>query len=112
VPIVESTLALNDTRPGDWVYFRNDIRYVGGPMPGENAIRVSVKGATTPRFWGWGDNEGPTLTYAQWKQALIDAFKETMKYPISDVPGYQGWGRFFDVWIVAMRVFDLRMGTW
>lgn len=77
-------------------------------MPGENVIRVSAAGVATPEFWGWPYPESTPLSYAKWKQELMDAFKAYRRYPISDVPGYDGIATFFNVHMVAMRVFDLR----
>jgi hypothetical protein len=109
VPGIAHPCLLNALKPGDWVYFRNDPRYLkkhkGDPMQGENAIMIG-----SDSFWGWGIGQGGAGTYAQWIQALIAAYNEGLpsSQQIKTVPGYDGLEKFFDVMKIGMKIFDLR----
>jgi hypothetical protein len=92
---------------GDWGYIRNDWRYLekhpGGGYQGENIIKVSAS-----IYYGFPAGK---KTYAQWVQALIDAYNSGLppNEHISNIPGFQGNdNKTFDVRTINLNVWKLR----
>jgi hypothetical protein len=126
MPLDDRTVGLSSTKPGDWVYFQNDLRYLqwhGNPdegYQGENVIKVG-----TDRYWGWpisvslgalpyGNRANPRRpANSCWTQILFDAYNSPPVPPnqyTRTIPGYTGTATFFDVAVVGMDIFDLRTG--
>jgi hypothetical protein len=110
MPYPLRSVSLADTKPGDLLSFVNDERYsmFDGPWSCENVIRVSVERVATPRFWGWCADQGATRSYAEWEVKLKEGFKERFGFTPYRITGYDGTAKFFDVWLLAMQVFDIR----
>jgi hypothetical protein len=107
---IERPFRLELTKPGDWMYFKNDARYPDkhpdGGWRGENVIKV---GADT--YWGWGwDGGDKTENYLNWTNKLITEYNRRLPRSqwIYAIPGYTGKAIFFKVNVIAMNVFDLR----
>jgi hypothetical protein len=118
IPFADTTVDLADTSLGDWLYFKNDSRYVdddrhpNGSFRGENVIEViSSPPQGTDRFWGWG-GETAVQTYDGWRATLIAEYNRGLPDGdhITNVPGYTGKASFFDVAKVAEDLFKYRSG--
>ncbi len=121
MPIVSSTVTLDNTKLGDWLYFANDPGYVTGDPPtprgpnqGENVIEsIKSDNPSLSRYMGW-TRKNVYDTYSQWCQELVDAYNNDPPPPtvkITSVPGYTGTAKFLDVAAIAQAIFDHRTAT-
>ena len=119
LPLVSSTVALNNTKLGDWLYFANDPTYLNenrhpnGDYQGENVIKnLAPPQANLATYWGWG-GDPPQKTYDAWCAELVKQYNSGLPAAdqITTVPGYTGTAQFFDVATLAEDVFDHRSTT-
>ena len=121
MPIVSSTVTLDNTKLGDWLYFKNDPGYVTGDPPtprgpnqGENVIEcIQSPVPSANSYMGW-TRRNTKHNYDWWCQELVDAYNNDPPPPtvkITSVPGYTGKAKFLDVAAVAQAIFDDRAAT-
>jgi hypothetical protein len=84
-----SAVARSALQPGDWVRFWNRAGYKDQqPRGWYNAENTVMAGADS--YYGWGQAPqsnptagGETMSYAQWKQELVDAYNSGLGYFVS-----------------------------
>ena len=107
LPLVDREVAIENTKPGDLVYFENawDYPFYADPpwWIGENTIKI-----VGDRYWGWGSRGGHAWTADEWEGELFYQYMVASQYQgIFDVEGYVG-AQFFNVPLVAQEAFDWR----
>ena len=120
IPLSFPSVALGDTKRGDWLYFQNQREgYVTvdsngdqqtrGDFQGENVIEVvHSSNPDFDRFFGWPIG---SQTYAKWYSDLVWHYNNDPPppaAPITTVPGYTGIAIFFNVAVVGEDIFDYR----